>query len=178
MGLDQSQAPHDETLKRSIEEARNRGCIVIAAAGNSGKKPVTMLARYASAEGFAVSAMGHKGSFPPGSIEASDIQAGMWGADPNDFVAAFSNFGEDVSLTAPGVGVISTVPNGGYRPLRGTSMAAPVVSGLVARVIQRNSPPLSPSRDRNRTGEILNRTVRSARKLGFPREREGAGMPS
>jgi hypothetical protein len=177
MGLDQSHAPHDETLKRAIEETRNRGCIVIAAAGNSGKKPVTLLAKYASAEGFAVSAVGHKGSFPAGSIEASDIQPGMWGTDPNDFVAEFSNFGEDVSLTAPGVGVISAVPTGGYRPLSGTSMAAPVVSGLIARVIQRNSPPLPPSRDRNRTREILNRTVGSARKLGFPREREGAGMP-
>jgi hypothetical protein len=177
MGLDQGLAPHDETLKRAIEDTRNRGCIVIAAAGNRGNKPVTLLAKYASAEGFAVSAVGHKGSFPPGSIEASDIQPGMWGTDPNDFVAAFSNFGDDVSLTAPGVGVISTVPNGGYRALSGTSMAAPVVSGLVARVIQRNSPPLPPPRDRNRTREILNRTVRSARKLGFPREREGAGMP-
>ncbi len=177
MGLDQGLAPHDETLKRAIEDARNRGCIVIAAAGNRGNKPVTLLAKYASAEGFAVSAVGHKGSFPPGSIEDSDIQPGMWGTDPNDFVAAFSNFGDDVSLTAPGVGVISTVPNGGYRALSGTSMAAPVVSGLVARVIQRNSPPLPPPRDRSRTREILNRTVRSARKLGFPREREGAGMP-
>jgi len=177
MGLDQSHAPHDETLKRAIEETRNRGCIVIAAAGNSGKKPVTLLAKYASAEGFAVSAVGYRGSFPTGSIEASDIQPGIWGTDPNDFVAEFSNFGDDVSLTAPGVGVISAVPNGGYRPLSGTSMAAPVVSGLVARVIQRNSPPLPIRRDRNRTREILNRTVGSARKLGFPREREGAGMP-
>lgn len=64
----------------------------------------------------------------------------MWRGLSRGEVAAFSNFGDDVSLTAPGVGVISTVPNGGYRPLSGTSMAATVVSGLVARVIQRNSP--------------------------------------
>jgi Subtilase family len=177
LGLDQSEAPHDETLKRGIEAARDSGCVVIAAAGNSGKRPVTRLAKYVSAEGLAVSAFGHKGAFPPGSIETSDIEPNLWGDYPNVFFAEFSNFGDDVSLTAPGVGVISTVPNGGYRPLSGTSMSAPVVAGFVARLIQQNSPPLPAPHDRRRVGEILNRTVKSARRLGFPREREGAGLP-
>jgi subtilisin family serine protease len=142
MGLDQSSAPHDETLKRAIEDARDGGCVVIAAAGNSGKKPVTRLAKYASAEGLAISAIGRKGAFPQDSLEASDIEPNLSGADPNDFVAEFSSFGDDVSLTAPGVGTISTAPNGGYRPWSGTSMAAPVVAGFIARIIQQNTPPL------------------------------------
>jgi subtilisin family serine protease len=35
-------------------------------------------------------------------------------------------------LTAPGAGIISTVPNGGYRKLSGTSMSAPLVAGGLA----------------------------------------------
>jgi subtilisin len=177
MGLDQSSAPHDETLKRAIEDARDRGCVVIAAAGNHGKKPVTRLAKYTSAEGLAISAIGRKGTFPRDSLEASDIEPNLSGSDPNDFVAEFSSFGDDVSLTAPGVGTISTAPNGGYRPWSGTSMAAPVVAGLIARIIEQNTPPLPPAPDRARAGEILSRTVKAAKKLGFPREREGAGLP-
>jgi hypothetical protein len=177
LGLDQSSAPHDETLKRAIEDSRDRGCVVIAAAGNSGKKPVTRLAKYVSAEGLAISAIGRKGTFPHDSLEASDIEPNLSGANPNDFVAEFSSFGDDVSLTAPGVGTISTAPNGGYRPLSGTSMAAPVIAGLIARLIQLNTPPLPALRDWVRAGEILNRAVKAAKRLGFPREREGAGLP-
>jgi formylglycine-generating enzyme required for sulfatase activity len=42
---------------------------------------------------------------------------------------------------------------------------------------RQNTPPLPATRDRRRVGEILNRTVRAAKKLGFPRECEGAGLP-
>jgi subtilisin family serine protease len=37
-----------------------------------------------------------------------------------------------VDVFAPGVDILSTVPGGGYERQSGTSMAAPVVSGLAA----------------------------------------------
>ena len=40
-------------------------------------------------------------------------------------------------LSAPGVGIMSTVPNGQYRSYNGTSMACPLVSGGVASLLQR-----------------------------------------
>jgi subtilisin family serine protease len=61
-----------------------------------------------------------------------DVGASSWkGAD--NLVASFSNYGHDqVDVFAPGVDILSTVPGGGYERNSGTSMAAPVVSGLAA----------------------------------------------
>ena len=58
--------------------------------------------------------------------------------------ACFSNYDQDgptfsefvdllnYEMKAPGTNILSTVPNGGYRVYQGTSMAAPIISGLVA----------------------------------------------
>ena len=61
-----------------------------------------------------------------------------------DFVASFSNYGRrSVDLFAPGVQIYSTVPDNGYEPFDGTSMASPVVAG-VAALIMSYYPDLSP----------------------------------
>jgi subtilisin family serine protease len=48
-------------------------------------------------------------------------------------VASFSNFGQTrVDIFAPGFEIYNTVPQSEYKNLQGTSMAAPMVSGVAA----------------------------------------------
>lgn len=60
-----------------------------------------------------------------------------------ELVADFSNYGQNnVDLFAPGVDIYSTAPENSYKFASGTSMAAPVVSG-VAAVVWSHYPQLS-----------------------------------
>jgi subtilisin family serine protease len=46
--------------------------------------------------------------------------------------ARFSNFGEYSTVSAPGVDIYSSVGNNSYQMMKGTSMAAPIVTGAIA----------------------------------------------
>lgn len=48
--------------------------------------------------------------------------------------ANFSNFGQEVDISAPAVGIVSTHPGGTYVVRSGTSMAAPIVSAQIALI--------------------------------------------
>ena len=58
--------------------------------------------------------------------------------------AGFSNYGKMVNVFAPGVGIISTAPDGEYNhSAEGTSFSAPLVSG-VAALVKTRYPTISP----------------------------------
>lgn len=64
------------------------------------------------------------------------VGASSWKPDSN-LVASFSNYGKKtVDLFAPGVDIYSTVLQNNYKRESGTSMAAPVVSGVAAVVME------------------------------------------
>jgi subtilisin family serine protease len=59
--------------------------------------------------------------------------------DDDDGVASFSNVAPGLDLFAPGVGIVSSVPGGGFASFSGTSMATPHVAGAWA-VMRQASP--------------------------------------
>lgn len=54
--------------------------------------------------------------------------------DQNDNIASFSNTGDAIDLSAPGVGIVSSLPGNRYGSLNGTSMAVPFVSSVAAMI--------------------------------------------
>lgn len=158
-----------------------QGVIVgIVAVGNEAKTQVGYPAFYAFSEGLSVSAMGRKGTFPPGSHEESDIGTKFGTTDSNNFVARFTNTG-DVSLIGPGVGIISTVP-GGYGVMSGTSMACPAVTGMIAGMLsadhQRNGTQaiIEQTPDANRTSAMVMHACQAAQKVFNDAKAEGDGL--
>lgn len=94
------------TSQEVINFAVSKGCIVVVAAGNNNSSSLYYPAAYNGAI----------------SVAATDI---------NDVKSGFSNYGEWVKISAPGSAILSTVPYGGYASFQGTSMASPLVAGLV-----------------------------------------------
>jgi len=86
------------------------GAVVIAAAGNDGSKSVR---QYPAAEG----------AYGLLAVTASSADGRL---------ASFANFGPWVDMAAPGDGLTSSVPGGGYGTWSGTSMAAPLAAGVAA----------------------------------------------
>ena len=90
-----------------------RGVVIVAAAGNDGSNAVR---EYPAAE---------TGTHGLAAVGASA---------PNMRRASFSNDGSWVRFAAPGEGITSSVPGGGYGTWSGTSMAAPLFAGTAALV--------------------------------------------
>jgi subtilisin family serine protease len=121
MSFGKAYSPNKGVVDDAVKYADARGVLMVHAAGND-------------AENTDV-----KPSFPtPAYLTGGraqnwlEIGAISWkGGD--SLVATFSNYGaKQVDVFAPGVDILSTIPGGGYERLSGTSMAAPVVTGLAA----------------------------------------------
>jgi subtilisin len=161
----------DPIVRAAIEEAQESGLVVVAAAGNDGRLPVAFPADLPDV--VAVSALGRTGTLPRSAGGAAE-RRGPYGRDGADFIAAFSNIGA-IDVTAPGVGIVSTVP-GGYLDLDGTSMACPFVTGILARILTSSRRLRGRPRGPERAAALLAALHRRARSLGFPSSLEGDGL--
>jgi subtilisin len=162
----------DPVLKAAVDDARAAGSLCIIASGNHDRSPVSFPAKEGNA--LAVSAMGRKGTFPTSAASADEVKA-PYGKDKKNFVAAFSNVGPEIDLTAPGVGIMSTVP-GTYAEISGTSMACPAATGAAARAIA-GTPVIKMKRNARRSEAIVKAVLGSAKTLGFGPTFEGLGLP-
>ncbi len=165
----------DDGLQMAITRARDHGMLVVVAAGNDGREDIDYPAAYDGTT--AVSAMGCKGTFPKGAMENMIISERLAAKHPDEFIASFSNVGTHISVTALGVGVLSTLPRNRFGSCSGTSMAAPVVTGAAASLLSQRPDiyNLPPNRDRSNAIEQL--LFDSCVTRGFSRTFEGRGMP-
>ncbi len=121
-------AGSNELLDDAIQYEHDKGMVVVVAAGNSN----------ADALGYS----------PASADRAITVAA----SDYNDVKASFSNWGQKIDVTAPGVDILSTkasinnmcTPARGnivgtdYCRVSGTSMATPHVAGLAALILAEN----------------------------------------
>jgi thermitase len=110
------------------------GAVVVAAAGNEGARRREWPAGYET----------------PGLVAVGASTA-------NDRLADFSNYGSWVAIAAPGEGILSTVPGGGYATWSGTSMATPLLSGVMA-LVRASDGALAPA-------DVVKRVVASASRM-------------
>ena len=131
-----------------------RGVVVVAAAGNNASTTP---------------------EYPAGDGDNGSIAVGA--STQLDSIAAFSNFGSWVKVAAPGEGILSSVPGGGFGTWSGTSMATPLVAGEAA-LVRAAYPTLKPAKVVQRIIDKsvdIRRSVRfridAAAALGLPRAR-------
>jgi len=101
-------------MKEAIAYAQSKGVVVIVASGNDGKDDISNYYPASLPDVLTV-----------GAVNAAHKRA------------PFSNGGNELEVTAPGVDILSAYPGEGatYKKLQGTSMASPYVAGAAALVI-------------------------------------------
>jgi subtilisin family serine protease len=124
MSFGKSYSPFKAAVDEAVKYADSKGVLMIHAAGNDAQD-ISRTKTYPTPEYLG-------GGRPQNWMEVGAVS---WkGGD--SLVATFSNYSRDlVDVFAPGVDLYSSTPGNRDERLSGTSMAAPVVSGLAALIM-------------------------------------------
>jgi subtilisin family serine protease len=106
-------------VEKALSYAHDHGALVVVSAGNDGAK-------------------GNPVDYPAGCSGAFAVGA----TDTRDRKAGFSEYGPQVDITAPGVGILTTTwqegGKHGYAFESGTSLSAPIVTGAAALLLSKH----------------------------------------
>ena len=87
-----------------------------------------------------IAAAGNDASDACEATPGRSVYVGSIGATViDDSIAEYSNIGKCTNCFAPGSGIYCANLNSGYQKISGTSMACPIVSGVIAQYLQYNS---------------------------------------
>lgn len=173
--------PKSSAEEDAIRDAAERGTLCICSAGNH-NGPIDFPGAYS--ECAAVSAIGRIGWAPAGTFSADNRprEAAKMGHN-NLFLASFSCFGPTLACAAPGVGIVSTVPDrdgfvGAYMEMDGTSMASPAACGALAVILSQDATYKTLPRDISRSKKAALALSQHCKAFGLPVKFEGRGLPT
>lgn len=123
MSFGKSYSPYKFAVDDAVKYAESKGVLLVHAAGND-TKDIDVAPNFP------------KDQYNDGGFCSTWIEIGASGPSVEALAADFSNFGQkSVDVFAPGVDIYSTIPGDAYKDNSGTSMAAPVVSGVAATLM-------------------------------------------
>src|SRR3954447_27000748 len=106
---------YDENQVAAVQAAADANVLVIASAGNDGRD------------------IDQKPSYPAAFPSPNLLAVASTDPDNGRDISEYSNYGRlTVQVAAPGAQILSTANNGDYEVMSGTSMAAPMVTGVAA----------------------------------------------
>lgn len=171
-----------QLVLQKLAQLKQQGIACIVAAGNSGD---AVQFPGSSPDVLTVAAIGKINEFPESSFHSQQVWAPNGGTPPTTqdgyFSAKFTCHGPEVDVCAPGVAILSSVPEKGFAAWDGTSMAAPHITGLAALVLAHH-PDFTQPELRARTSARVDRLFQIIKASATPvalgdTTRTGAGLP-